>query len=191
MHCSDISGVRLMSRRFQSEQWVPAPVERVFAFFADPHNLPRIMPPAMGTKLVKLNLVPPRFSARQVPIGTLRMAGVGTEMTVAFRVIPYVPVHERWVVNITEFELNRYFHDSQKQGPFRRWEHTHSFEAMTQSGMIGTLLRDDVEYDVGFGVVGRALESAIFQNVFRATFKYRKRALAQIFPSPAAVGVPS
>jgi ligand-binding SRPBCC domain-containing protein len=177
----------VMSRHFESEQWVPAPVERVFAFFADPHNLPRIMPPALGTKLVKLSLVPPRFPAGQVPLGTLRMAGAGTEMTVAVRVIPYLPVHERWLVRITEFSLNEYFHDVQRQGPFRRWEHTHSFEPMMQDGAAGTLLRDEVEYDVGFGMIGRALESAVFQNVFRATFNYRKRAIGEIFRAPAAV----
>ena len=175
-----------MSRRFESEQWVPAPVERVFAFFADPHNLPRIMPPALGTKLVKLSLVPPRFPAGQVPPGTLRMAGAGTEMTVAFRVIPYMPIHERWLVKITEFSFNEYFHDTQKQGPFRRWEHTHSFEPMTQDGHTGTLIRDEVAYDVGFGMVGRLLERSVFQNLFRSTFNYRRRAVEQIFPAPAA-----
>ncbi len=172
-----------MSRRFESEQWVPAPLERVFAFFADPHNLARIMPPALGTKLVKLNLVPPRFSAGKVPPGTLRMAGAGTEMTVAFRAIPYLPVHERWVVNIAEFSFNEYFQDVQKQGPFRHWQHTHSFEPMLQGGVEGTLIRDEVEYEVGFGAVGRALEMVIFQQVFRSTFNYRKRALERIFGS--------
>ncbi len=164
-------------------------MERVFAFFADPHNLPRIMPPALGTKLVKLSLVPPRFPAGQVPPGTLRMAGSGTEMTVAFRVLPYLPVHERWVVNISEFSFNEYFQDVQKQGPFRHWQHTHSFEPMQQGRIWGTLIRDEVEYEVGFGVVGRTLEMLIFQGVFRSTFNYRKRALEKIFPAPAAVVV--
>ena len=176
-----------MSRHFEAEQWVPAPVERVFAFFADPHNLPRIMPPGLGTKLVKLSLVPPRFPAGQVPTGTLRMAGAGTEMTVAFRVVPYLPVHERWVVRITEFSLNQYFHDVQKQGPFRRWEHTHSFEPSTSRGIEGTLIGDEIEYEVGFGIVGRALERALFQRLFHSTFEYRKRAVSQMFAAPAAV----
>ncbi len=145
------------------------------------------MPPALGTKLVKLNLVPPRFPAGQVPPGTLRMAGAGTEMTVAFRVIPYLPVHERWVVHITEFAMNQYFQDVQKQGPFRRWQHTHSFESTMQSGIEGTLLRDEVEYEVGFGIVGRSLETVVFQQMFRSTFNYRKRALAKLFPSTVAV----
>ncbi len=176
-----------MSRRFESEQWVPAPLERVFAFFADPHNLPRIMPPALGTKLVKLSLVPPRFPAGQVPLGTLRMAGAGTEMMVAFRVLPYLPVHERWVVKISEFLFNQYFQDVQTQGPFRQYQHTHSFESMPQGGVEGTLIRDEVEYEVGFGAVGRALEMLVFQQVFRSTFSYRKRAVDRIFRAPVAV----
>ncbi len=176
-----------MSHRFESEQWVPAPVDRVFAFFADPHNLPRLMPPGLGTKLVKLNLMPPRLAAGQATPGALRMAGAGTEMTVAFRVVPYVPVHERWIVDITQFSLNEYFHDSQKQGPFRRWEHTHGFERMMQAGQMGTLIRDQVEYDVGFGFVGRVLETVVFQQMLRSTFNYRKRAVAAIFPEPTAV----
>jgi len=179
-----------MSRRFESEQWVPMPLERVFAFFADPHNLPRIMPPALGTKLVKLNLVPPRFPAGQVPPGTLRMAGAGTEMMVAFRAVPYLPVHERWVVNISKFSFNQYFQDEQKQGPFRRWHHTHRFESVPQGGVEGTLIRDEVEYEIGFGAVGRALEMLIFQHVFRSTFNYRRRAVARIFAAPVAFAAP-
>jgi ligand-binding SRPBCC domain-containing protein len=149
------------------------------------------MPPALGTKLVKLNLVPPRFPAGQVPPGTLRMAGAGTEMTVAFRVIPYVPVHERWVVNITEFAINDYFQDVQKQGPFRRWQHTHSFERLVKSGVDGTLLRDEVEYEVGFGIVGRALETVVFQQMFRATFNFRKRVVDRIFAADPATASPA
>jgi ligand-binding SRPBCC domain-containing protein len=109
------------------------------------------------------------------------MAGAGTEMTVAFRVIPYIPMHERWVVSISDFVLNQYFHDVQKQGPFRRWEHTHGFEAVVQDGREGTVIRDQVEYEVGFGFVGRGLERALFQRIFRSTFNYRKRALEAIF----------
>lgn len=52
-----------MSQRFEAEQWIAAPLPRVFAFFADPHNLPRIMPPRQGATLVTLKLLPPRCPA--------------------------------------------------------------------------------------------------------------------------------
>lgn len=169
-----------MSARFQAEQWIAAPVPRVFAFFADPHNLPRIMPPGLGTRVVKLNLVPPRITAHS---GSRleRMAGAGTEMMVAFRVIPYVPMHDRWIVRIVDFSLNEHFRDEQKQGPFRRWEHTHSFEAKTRDGREGTLICDDLEYEVGFGVIGTMLEQLLFQRMMRRTFAYRKKALEKLF----------
>ena len=33
-----------MRHSLQTEQWLPYPRERVFAFFADPGNLPPLMP---------------------------------------------------------------------------------------------------------------------------------------------------
>src|ERR1035438_9333699 len=67
-----------MSQRLEAEHWIAAPLPRVFAFFADPHNLPRIMPPSQGARLLKLNLVRPRFPAGETAPGAERMAGVGT-----------------------------------------------------------------------------------------------------------------
>jgi ligand-binding SRPBCC domain-containing protein len=171
-----------VSARFQSEQWLAAPLERVFAFFADPHNLPRITSPGLGTRLVKLNLVPPPLGPA-TGRGIEPMAGAGTEMMMAFRVIPYIPIHDRWIVHIVDFSLNRSFRHVQKQGPFRRWEHAHWFEAQTNAGREGTLVRDDVEYEVGFGVIGTTLERLLFQRVMRSTFAYRKKALEKIFGS--------
>src|ERR1035438_3003560 len=138
-----------MSQRFESEQWIAAPLPRVLAFFADPANLPRIMPPSQGASLVKLNLVPAHFPAGEIPPGAERMAGVGTEIIFKFRAIPHLPIHERWTALITGFSLNEYFRDTQKQGPFRRWNHMHSFDAKMIDGREGTLIRDVVEYEIG------------------------------------------
>ncbi len=138
------------------------------------------MPPGLGTRVVKLNLVPPPTTANS-GARLDRMAGAGTELMVAFRVIPYIPIHDRWIVRIVDFSLNQYFRDEQTQGPFRRWEHTHSFEAKTIEGREGTMVRDDVEYEVGFGVIGTMLEQAVFQRMMRFTFAYRNKALEKIF----------
>jgi len=170
-----------MSQRFEAEQWIAAPLPRVFAFFADPSNLPRIMPPKQGTELVKLNLVPPRSPADETSLDADHMGGVGTEIVFKFRAIPYLPMHEKWMARITAFSLNEYFTDVQQQGPFRRWEHTHSFETKTIDGKEGTLICDHVEYEVGFGVIGRILERLMFQRILRSTFEYRKRTLEKIF----------
>jgi len=134
-----------------------------------------------------LSLVPPHFPAGASPLNAGQMAGVGTEIVFKFKAIPYLPMHERWTAAITEFSLNEYFCDVQKQGPFCRWQHRHSFDAKTIGGRDGTLIRDAVEYEVGFGVVGRVLETLLFQRMLRSTFEYRKEAVERLLTSPAAV----
>jgi len=42
-----------------AEHWVNADLKRVFAFFSDPRNLPRLMPKEMDVRLEELTLVPP------------------------------------------------------------------------------------------------------------------------------------
>lgn len=44
---------------FTTDQWVPFPVDRVFAFFADPLNLPRLMPAWQDARIDSLELQTP------------------------------------------------------------------------------------------------------------------------------------
>jgi ligand-binding SRPBCC domain-containing protein len=170
-----------MSQRLHAEHWVPVSLPRVFAFFADPHNLPRIMPPSQGAKIIKLNLVPPRLPEGAALRGVECMAGTGTEITFKFRVIPYVPVHERWTALITEFVYLDHFSDTQKLGPFKSWHHAHTFESKIVDGVEGTTVGDEVEYEVGFGVVGMTLEKFVFQRMMHGVFEHRKKALEAVF----------
>ena len=82
---------------------------------------------------------------------------------------------------ITEFSFNEYFSDIQKQGPFKSWHHTHFFEPKTVDGRDGTVVGDEVEYEVGFGVVGTLLEKLVFQRMMAAIFEHRKQALDRVF----------
>ena len=92
---------------------------------------------------------------------------------------------------ITEFEYNDYFSDVQKQGPFKAWHHTHYFETKTVEGREGTVVGDEVEYEIGFGVVGTFLEKAIFNRMMAAIFEHRKRALDRVFAAEIANDLPS
>jgi ligand-binding SRPBCC domain-containing protein len=170
-----------MSQRLHAEHWIAVPLPKVFSFFADPHNLPRIMPPSQGAKILKLNLVPPRLPDGVPNRGLERMAGAGTEITFKFRAIPYVPVHERWIAIITDFVFHESFSDVQKQGPFKSWHHSHTFESKIVDGVEGTVVGDDVEYEVGFGAVGTLLESLIFQRMMRGIFAHRRKSLEKAF----------
>ena len=60
-----------MSYRLEFGQWVPYPLEEVFLFFADPRNLPRIMPPATGTRIEHLSLARLLRLARHIQFSRL------------------------------------------------------------------------------------------------------------------------
>ena len=61
---------------FSSSNGVPFPLEKVFLFFANPRNLPRIMPPATATRLTGLKLTPPPGA----PVDSEALAGVGSQI---------------------------------------------------------------------------------------------------------------
>src|ERR1700733_286638 len=98
-----------MIHRIQFEQWVPFALEKVFLFFANPRNLPRIMPPGTATQLAALRLVPPVVSSWQ-PVARLdQLAGMGSEIVTSFRPLPFIPLRTEWIALITEFEWNHHF----------------------------------------------------------------------------------
>jgi ligand-binding SRPBCC domain-containing protein len=171
-----------MDHRAQFAQWVPVPVETVFLFFANPGNLPRIMPPATRTELLRVNLVPPpgTFSDRATVTDQEPLAGVGSEIFTSFRIIPFLPFRVRWVSRIVEFEWNRGFVDIQQKGPFKRFHHRHELVAEQRDGVPGTVVRDVIDYEIGFGFVGELAQKLFVARQFQRTFEYRQRALEKL-----------
>lgn len=168
-----------MVDHIEFEQWVPFPIERVFLFFADPHNLPRIMPPETRTALDEMKLVP----APNAPVagsGRDAQAGVGSEIVTSFRVLPFLPFRARWIALITEFEWNHHFADVQKKGPFKTFHHRHQLIAETRNGLNGTRVRDVIDYEVGFGWPGRLLQKTFIRRQLQRTFAYRQQALEKL-----------
>jgi len=159
------------------EQWVPSPIEQVFLFFANPNNLPRIMPPALGAKLVHVELkAPPAHGlARNIPL-----AGAGTAIIVSVRVLPFLPLRAPWVARIVEFEWNHHFVDIQEKGPFKSWRHRHQFAAGVRNGVAGTLVSDAVEYEIGFGPLGAVAQKLLVSHQLQETFAHRQKILESL-----------
>ena len=167
-----------MPNRLEFEQWVPFPVERVFAFFSNPTNLPRIMPASSHTKLIVLNRMP----APSPPAGLAidKAAGVGSTIVTSFRLFPFLPVRARWIARITEFEWNHYFADVQDVGPFKSWHHRHEFGAESRDGIAGTLVRDRIVYEVGFGYLGTIANAIFVRRQMRDIFAQRQQILPKL-----------
>lgn len=160
----------------QFEQWVPFPVETIFRFFANPQNLPRIMPPTAATRVLELRLVPPPGA----PVEGSALAGVGSEIVTSFRVFPYLLARAEWIAEITEFEWNHHFADVQRRGPFHSFHHRHEFSAESRASISGTVIRDVITYDVGFDTLGRLADRLFVRRRLQQTFAYRQQALEKL-----------
>jgi ligand-binding SRPBCC domain-containing protein len=86
-----------------------------------------------------------------------------------------VPV--KWATLIESWEPPRQFVDVQLRAPYRVWRHTHRFAAE------GTWTRifDDVEYELPFGPLGRAVEVLWARREIGKIFSYRTEVIAHRF----------
>jgi ligand-binding SRPBCC domain-containing protein len=171
-----------MTYHFQSRHWVPFPVGRTFHFFADPENLPRIMPPVQQARLERLELVPPPPHPGGQRIEAL--AGAGSEMLVSFRAVPWHSARVLWHARIVSFEWNSMFRDVQVEGPMKSWTHTHHFLPARREDTDGTLIVDLVEYDPGFGPLAAFTDAFFVRHALRTTFNYRNRATERLLLPP-------
>lgn len=142
----------------ERRQWLPLSLERTFGFFADPANLARITPPWLGFRI----LTP----------GPVTMAP-GLRLDYRVRVLG-MPV--RWRSLISLYEPPHMFRDVQLSGPYRRWEHTHGFRAM--SG--GTLMLDRVVYELPLGPVGALVHAVLVRRRLDEIFDYRGERIAAL-----------
>jgi ligand-binding SRPBCC domain-containing protein len=170
-----------MMYRLAFASWVPFPVADVFLFFANPKNLPRIMPPSTKTRIDELRLVPPE--TKRGMSGGLLLAGPSSEIVTSFRMLANLPLRQRWISRITEFEWNHYFADVQVQGPFKSWHHRHELAAEVQNGAAGTMVRDVVQYEIGFGPLDGIVQALFVGPQMKATFDYRQQVLPELLQS--------
>lgn len=143
----------------QRDQWLPAPIERVFAFFGDAGNLETITPPWL-----RFRILPP-------PVGEMR-AGARIHYRLRWRMMPI-----RWITEIREWQPPFRFVDVQERGPYALWEHTHEFEP--ERG--GTRMRDHVRYALPFGCLGSTAHRLFVRRDLAAIFDYRARQVEAIF----------
>ena len=166
-----------MAFTFHTDQWVPYPVEVVFAFLADPENLPALMPNWQKPRIEQVSL-----TAASRTGSNSRMAAAGSRITLSFRPIAGLPFRVRWQVEITDFALNSHFTDSQIKGPFAVWTHTHRIRSVDRAGINITVIVDQVEYEPSMGILGRIANALFVRKQLERAFAYRQKRLAELLP---------
>jgi ligand-binding SRPBCC domain-containing protein len=144
------------------QQWVPRPLDEVFAFFCDARNLEDLTPPWLGFRI----LTP----------GPISIAA-GTE--IRYRLgLHGIPV--MWTTGIRRWEPPFRFVDVQLCGPYRLWHHTHRFESLGGA----TLMTDVVRYRLPFGIIGRLMHVIKVRHDVERIFDYRFQRVRERFSVP-------
>jgi ligand-binding SRPBCC domain-containing protein len=164
-----------MRHRFQTEQWLPFPRELVFAFFADPANLPPLMPRWQRARVEKIDLVSPRL-----PSTAGGAAGEGSVITISFRPVPLFPLRLTWDAYIAEFRWNDFFCDEQRRGPFRYFRHCHRIRGESRGAAAGAVVSDDLEYELPLSMLGDLVNLLVVKRQIRGLFAYRQRMLGKL-----------
>ena len=176
-----------MSYSLHFADWVPVRVPQVFEFFSNPENLPRLMPPETQTKVEGYQLVPPPPSPNHDPIANRKAAGTGSIIDTTFRPFRWFSWRRKWTAAIVDFEWDHHFIDVQQKGPFKRWRHRHEFITDYRNGFNGTLVRDEIEYEVGFGPLGALANTLMIEREMRRIFAHRQKVLPELLRSDISI----
>ena len=131
---------------------VPKDRSEVFEFFADAGNLEAITPPWVNFHIV-----------------TERPINMKAGALIDYRLkLHHIPI--RWRTEISAWEPPFRFVDRQLRGPYRTWEHLHTFEEVEG----GTAVADEVTYCVPGG---KLINRFFVEPDLRKIFTYRQQQL--------------
>lgn len=140
---------------------INASPEAVFRFHESPDALLHLIPPWEKMTLVE-------------SAGSL-LPGSRVVLRGRFGLLPV-----EWVAIHTEYNPPHLFADWQESGPFAYWYHRHH---ILEDGHGGTLLKDEVEYAVPLGAIGRWLGGWLVRRKLEAMFAYRHKKTKSLIES--------
>lgn len=138
--------------------------EQLFRWHRRPGAFERLAPPFAPPELVE------------------RMGSIRDGDRTVLRV-PAGPFKRRWVAEHRDYVEGQRFRDVQLQGPFAKWEHTHSFEDAGE----GALLRDSIRYRLPLAPLSHWVAGGFVAKQLKATFAFREGALTRDLDLTAAL----
>lgn len=144
---------------FEYSSVIPASAAAVFAWHERPQALAELIPPGAPVKVLE--------HTGGIHDGALVVLAIG-----------WGPLRLRWFARHQDYRPGVSFVDVQERGPFTRWQHTHSFEALSPDTCR---LRDHIAYALPLGLPG-----ALVKPQLERMFRYRHAITAQAF----GIGIP-
>jgi ligand-binding SRPBCC domain-containing protein len=150
-------------RVLERSQRVEVPIEQAFDFYGDAVNLEPLTPPWLHFEVTTPGEV--TFRAGTLLDYRLKLHGV--------------PV--RWQTRIEIWEPPVRFVDTQVNGPYSLWEHTHLFE---KDGDDATIIHDRIRYSIPLGLLGILAHRLFVRRDLERIFDYRAKAVVERLTRP-------
>ena len=145
---------------FKRTQFLPISINEAWDFFSCPTNLSIITPKKLGLTIK----------------GNLDYVYVKEGDIINYTVRPLLGIPMKWKTKILSVNAPHHFIDKQLKGPYKFWEHKHTFEE--KDG--GVLMTDEVYYQLPFSVIF-SIFNGLVKNKLNHIFDYRTKKLNQIF----------
>jgi hypothetical protein len=143
----------------ENYQWIDKKRSHVFTFFSNEKNLELITPPYLHFRVLQK-------STDEIKTGTL------IDYKLKLHGVPL-----KWRTEILDFKPDEYFVDTQLNGPYKLWHHTHEFTDLAG----GTLMLDKVRYKLPLGKIGKLLAGWYVKKDVSNIFNYRKKVISNYF----------
>lgn len=147
--------------QLHTEQFLPISLDKAWSFFSSPQNLSKITPPELKFKIES----------------NLQQADIHNGMNIRYTVSPLLGIPLTWVTEITQVNQPSSFTDRQIAGPYKKWEHTHTFVPVEN----GVMMYDLVKYQLPFSFLGKFAHWLFVRKKIETIFYYRKEVLTSIF----------
>ena len=147
--------------QIRAEQFLPIGLNEAWNFFSNPNNLSIITPPEMDFKV----------------LSDINDKEIFNGMKIDYIVRPIFGIPMHWQTEIYDVKDKCSFTDRQLKGPYKVWEHTHTFTEMNG----GVMMHDVVNYQLPFWFIGNIAHTLIVKNKIENIFVYRKQVLEKIF----------
>lgn len=150
-----------MIHQIHSEQQLYCDLDTAWKFFSSPHNLSEITPKDMSF----------------IVLSTIKEDSIYEGMIIDYTVSPLFGVPMKWKTRISQVDNLKSFTDFQEKGPYKLWNHHHQFIQNEE----GVLMRDTVDYELPFGILGDLVNSLVVRKKVEHIFNYRYQVLEQLF----------
>jgi len=137
---------------------VSRPLLEVFSFFTKPRNLLDLAPPELSLELL---------TAPDVLILGARLVWKGKRWGISQQITQ----------EVMAFDVGKQIAIEQRQGPFKRWIHSHQFSATE----AGTLIYEKIDFEPPGGMLGFVITADSIHKDLNKLFAYRENKLKELF----------